>query len=63
MVMVNRNGNVLYCRSCSYIQKNFRKVILFIENDFNKLHTDKKMEMFNLMIKLDPNIVWRKILT
>lgn len=63
MVMVNKNGNVRYCKPCRQVQQNYRKMINFIDTDFNKLHIEKKMELFNKMIMLDPSIVWRKILT
>ncbi len=63
MVMINKNGNTLYCKSCSVTQREFRKADIFLDRYFNKLNIEKKMELFNKMIKLDQRIVWRKILT
>lgn len=60
--MINKNGNTLYCKPCSDVQKEFKRAMNFFDDKYNTLSMERKTEMFNKIIKADTTVVWRKLL-
>lgn len=51
--IVHKNGNALYCDRCSHLIKEYKAVLRFIEKNYTKIHTDKRLKLVYLILRKD----------